>query len=118
MDQATQERARRQDGGPALHHSAFGKNNTPDSAALKLEIERIALDDIQVVDRLDLCLHRQPIELSIGLGARAADGRTFSAIEQAELNTGSVSDATHEAVHGINLANEMALAKPTNRRIA
>jgi hypothetical protein len=44
--------------------------------------------------------------------------RSLATIQQAELNAGSIRDPAHQAVHGIDLTNQMALAEPANRRIA
>ena len=66
----------------------------------------------------DRRLHRLAIELAIGLGARALHGRTLRAIEQAELDAGLVGDPAHQAVERVDLADQMALAEPADRRIA
>src|SRR5208282_3354491 len=50
--------------------------------------------------------------------ARATHGRTLAAIEQAELNAGGVRYAAHEAVESVDLAYQVPLAEPANRRIA
>ena len=44
--------------------------------------------------------------------------RAFSAIEQAELDSGAVGDPAHHPIHRVDLTHQVALAKPTNRRIA
>ena len=77
-----------------------------------------ALDDLEIGRRGDRRLHRRAIELAVGLSARAAHGRAFGAIEQPKLDSGGVGDAAHEAVERIDLADELPLAQPADRRIA
>ena len=43
---------------------------------------------------------------------------TLGAVEQAELDAGGVGDAAHQAVEGIDLAHEVALAEAADGRIA
>ena len=63
-------------------------------------------------------LHRRGIELAVGLGARTPHRRTLAAIEHAKLNAGGIGDPAHQPVQRIDLADQMALAEPTDRRIA
>ena len=39
-------------------------------------------------------------------------------VEQAELNAGGIRHPPHQPVHGVDLADEMAFAKPADRRVA
>ena len=66
----------------------------------------------------DRGLHGRGIELAVGLGARPAHRRTLAAIEHAELDAGGIGDPAHQAVQRIDLADQMALAEPADRRIA
>jgi hypothetical protein len=65
-------------------------------------------------DRLDGLL----VERAVGLGAGALDGRTLAAVQEAELDAGAVGRAAHDAVQRIDLAHQMALAQPADRRVA
>ena len=47
-------------------------------------------------------LHGLAVELAIGLGARAADGRALALIQHPELNAGAVDGPTHDPVHCID----------------
>src|SRR5262249_55518759 len=58
------------------------------------------------------------IELSIGLRARASDGRSLAAIEQPELDASAIRSAPHNAVKRIDLADKMALGQAANSRVA
>ena len=61
-------------------------------------------------------LHGLAIELAIGLRARAAHGRALAQVEHAELDAGAVDGAAHDAVERIDLAHQVALAQPADRR--
>ena len=58
------------------------------------------------------------VELAVGLGAGALHRRAFAPVQHAELDAGQVGDPTHQAVEGIDLADQMPLAEPANGRIA
>ena len=77
-----------------------------------------ALDHLQVGGGANGRLHRLAVELAVGLGARALHGGTLGAVEQPELNAGGVGDAAHQAVEGIDLAHQVALAEAADGRIA
>jgi hypothetical protein len=62
-------------------------------------------------------LHSLAIELAVGLGARAAHGRAFAAIEHSELYTGAIRSSTHQTIEGVYLSNQLTLTQPTNGRI-
>src|SRR4029077_16606667 len=58
------------------------------------------------------------IKLAVSLGARSADGWTFAAVEQPKLDAGAIRRTANDAVERIDLADEMALGKAANRRVA
>ena len=58
------------------------------------------------------------VELAVGLGARTAHRRALAAVEQPELDAGRIGRPAHHAVQRIDLAHQMALAEPADRRIA
>ena len=78
----------------------------------------LALDHGEISRLANRALHRGCVELPVGLGARSADRRTLAPIEHAELDSALVGDPTHQAVERIDLADQMALAEPADRRIA
>jgi hypothetical protein len=73
---------------------------------------------IPVTRRQDRGLHGLAVELAVGLGPRTLHGRALGAIEQAELDAGRIRHPPHQAVERIDLAHQMALAEPTDGRIA
>ena len=63
-------------------------------------------------------LHRLAIELAIGLGARTAHRRTLGLVQHAELDAAAINRPRHDAVERIDLAHQMTLAQPADRRVA
>ena len=88
----------------------------------------LALLDDQVLDRgfdhleirrgADRCLHGLAVKLAVGLGAGALHRGAFAPVQHAELDAGGVSHPAHQAVEGVDLADQMPLAEPANGRIA
>ena len=58
------------------------------------------------------------VELAVRLGARTPHRRALAAIQHPELDAALVGDPAHQAVQRIDLADQMALAEPADRRIA
>jgi hypothetical protein len=46
------------------------------------------------------------------------NGRTFRAVEQSELNSSLIGDASHQTIESIDLPNEMTFAEAADCRIA
>ena len=76
------------------------------------------LDHLEVGRRPDRRLHGGPVELAVGLGARALHRRPLGAVEQAELDAGRIGHPPHQPVQRIDLAHQMALAEPADGRVA
>src|SRR3546814_995024 len=58
------------------------------------------------------------MEPAVGLRARPLHRRTLAPVEQAIMDTGGVGGAAHDPVQRIDLAHQMALAQPADRRVA
>ena len=58
------------------------------------------------------------VELAIGLRARALDGGTLGAVQQAELDAGGIRHPAHQAIQRIDLAHQVTLAEPADGRVA
>jgi hypothetical protein len=54
------------------------------------------------------------IELSVGLGARAAYSRAFSTIEDTELDPAEIGDSGHQTIQSVDFPDQMAFSKPAN----
>ena len=73
---------------------------------------------VRPVLRLEQAEHRLAVERAVGLRARALHGRALAAVQHAELDAAEVGGAAHHAVERVDLAHQMALAEPADRRIA
>jgi hypothetical protein len=51
------------------------------------------------------------------LGPWTAHSGAFSAIQDAKLNAAKVGNSTHQAIQGVDFADQMALSEPANRGI-
>ncbi len=104
---------------PAADLAAVAEHDAADAAGpIERQILGGALNDRETVDLGQQCRHRRAVELAVGLGARAAHRRPLAAVEQAELDAGAVDGAAHHAVERVDLAHQMALGQPADRRVA
>ena len=93
-------------------------DNSADSPAFDEQVLGLALDDLEIGGVADGSLHGLPIQLSVGLSARALNRRPLGAVQQPELNAGGIGHSAHQAVQGIDLADEMAFSEPSDGRVA
>ena len=119
MDQAAQERA----GGQ--HHGAGARaRGHPPGARPRPRRPRSTRSStspsitVRFGGLADRALHRRGVELAVGLRARPAHRRALAAVEHAKLDAAAVGDAAHQPVERVDLAHQMALAEPADRRIA
>ena len=117
MDEAAQKGAGGQHHGAGAELAAIRQPHAG-HAPFAEEVVDLALDDGQIRGLPDRLLHRCGIELAVGLGARTAHRRPLAAIEHAKLDAARIGDAAHQAIERIDLADQMALAEPADRRIA
>jgi hypothetical protein len=75
-------------------------------------------DDVEVTRGMEFGLHGLAIELAVDLGARAAHGGTLGAVQHPKLDAGLVGHAAHDAVQGVDLTDQMALAQAADGRVA
>ena len=119
VNQPAQERACRQhDAAGRDFGTRFGQDSGTRTACIQKDIDNRVAADLEVGLLGQQRLHGLAVELAIGLGARAAHGRPLGKIEGAELDAGAVDGAAHDAVQGIDLAHQMALAQPADGGIA
>ena len=124
MDAAAQERAGGQDHrarrqlGAVVEADAGDPADPADPAPREEEVLDRALAHGEARGGADLRLHGRPVEGAVGLGPRAAHGRPLAAVEDAELDPGAVGDPRHQAVEGVDLAHQVALAEAADGRVA
>ena len=109
MDETAQERARGEHTSASAIGAAVGQPDAGDAVARE-QIVDLAFDHRQVGLPPDRGLHGRGVKLAVGLGARAAHGRTLAAIEEPELDAGGVGHAAHEAVERVDLAHQVPFA--------
>src|SRR5207249_1172188 len=76
------------------------------------------LSDREIVLVLQNVLDGFGVEPTIRLGAWAANGSTLAPIQDPKLNPAAIDGAAHDAVERVDLADQMPLAKPADRRVA
>ncbi len=81
------------------------------------QIVGFRFDDGEIGRFLDRPLHGRRIELAVGLSTGTADGRALAAVQNPELDAALVGDPAHQAVQGVDLPDQMALAEPADRRV-
>src|SRR6056297_1951886 len=118
MDDAAQKGAGGQDHGACRDLAAIREDHAGDRLAVHAKIGSFALDDLEIPAGVQCTQHLFAVDAAVGLGAGTLDSGTRATIEQAELDAGTIGDAPHHPVEGVNLAHEVALAKTADGRIA
>ena len=119
MDQAVEEGAGRQHDPPRRNAPAVAQHEPADMpAGIEQQILGRPLDDVEIRRFGQQFGDGAAIELAVGLRARPAHRRALAAVEDAELDPGAVDRPAHDAVERIDLAHQMPLAEPADRRVA
>ena len=118
MDEAVEESAGGEHHGARADLAAIGSDDAGGIALLDDQVFDRGFDHLEVRGGADRRLHGLAVELAVGLGAGALHRRAFAPVQHAELDAGRVGDPAHQAVEGIDLADQMPLAEPANGRIA
>ncbi len=118
MDKAIEEGAGGEHHGAAGEEAPIGQAKAAHASPVPDEIIGLAFDDGKIGLGIERGLHGAGIELAIGLGPRPPHRRPLAPVQHAELNAALIGHPAHQAVQGIDLAHQMPLAQPTDRRIA
>ncbi len=118
MDEPAQEGAGGEHHGAGAEAAAVSGYDSVNPIAVDDQVLDRRLDHFEIWRGADGRLHRLAVELAVGLGARALNGRAFAPVEHAELDAGGIGDPAHQAVQRVDLAHQMALAEAANGRIA
>ena len=118
VDQAVQKRAGRDDERRARVRVAVLDREPGDAAVLDENPAGPADQPLDVRLGLERRADPRAVDLLVRLRARRPDRRPAAAIEQLELNAGRVDRAAHQAAERVDLADEMALRRAADRRIA
>ena len=117
-DAALQVHARAQDRRPAGVAEALRRKYAGDAAIFGLEVHGLALDDGQVRLGFQGGLHALVVAALVHLSAQGVDGGALARVQHAHLDQGIVGSEAHLAAHGVQFANEMALAGAADGRVA
>ena len=119
VDQATQKSAGGQDDGSCCDLFALGRDDSCNTRfSIETKVSDFGLADFQVrlvgQDRLN----GLKIEFAVGLCPGAADGRAFPTVEQTKLDAGTIDRTTHDAVQGVDLADQVSFTQSADGRVA
>ncbi len=118
VDQPAQKRPGGEHDRAGAERPPVGQRHATDATIDDRQIVDLPLDHRETGSLPDGLLHRGRIECPIGLGPRSAHRRTLAAVEHTKLDAAPVRDAAHEPVERIDLADQVALSEPADRRIA
>ncbi len=118
MDLAAQEGSGGEDHGPRPDALFCGGLDTATAALRDEELSRLACADLETGLLREKVANGPSVEPPVGLGPRPARRRALAGREHAELDAGGVDRAPHEPVERVDLADELAPAEPTDRRVA
>ncbi|GGD21499.1 hypothetical protein GCM10011358_02460 [Sinisalibacter lacisalsi] len=118
MNDAAQESSGGQDNRASLQVGAVRQPYAIDRVAGHQQFHHLALDEIQQICRRDLFGHRGTIKPAIRLRPRSLHRWPLAAVQQSKLDPRAIGYAAHDAVERVDLADEMALPKSTNRGVA
>jgi hypothetical protein len=118
VNEAAQKSASRKHYSAAGNLTAVGEFHSANAAISDDEIIGFGFNDRDIQRFPNRGLHGRRIELAIGLGAWATNGRAFATVENAELDAAFIGHLTHEAVQSVDFSDQMAFAEAADGRIA
>src|SRR5579859_4038483 len=113
-----EESARREHDRPCGDPVAIGEDHAGDLTLGEEEFDDFACADAQRVVCGEAALNRGAEKSAVSLHARPMDGRALARIEHAIVDCGIVAGGGDQALEHVDLADEVALADPADRRIA
>ena len=118
MNEAFEKRPGGQHYGTSAQSLAIRSQNARRSPVREDQVLGSTFADFQICGGFQGKHHRLAIKLAIGLRARPAHRRALALVEHAKLDAGSIGNAAHKPISGVDLAHQMALTDPANGRIA
>ena len=118
MNPSGQERAGGEHNRTGTEPDAGLGDDAGDARAVEDQIRGGLLKDLQMRLILDEGAHRSPVQRAIRLAAGSAHRRPLAAVENAELDAGTVGSLRHDAAEGIDFLDQMALAYAADGRVA
>jgi hypothetical protein len=118
VDQAAQERPRRDDDGAGAIRDAGRILHADDATLLDDEARGEPLPHLEVRDVLHRVFHRRAVAGAVALRAGRAHGRTARGVQRLELDRRAIRDGAHGAAERVDLANEVSLRGAADGGIA
>ena len=118
VHEAVQKRARRDDERAARDPPAVLEREAADAPVLDQHPAGASEHPGDVRLRGERVAHPCAVSMLVRLRARRPHRRAAAAVEQLELNAGRVDRQAHQAAERVDLADEVALRRPADRRIA
>ena len=126
VDDAAQEGARREHHPPRAQRLAARQLHAADAVGaaaggrrfLDEQVLDRALVDGEAVDAEHRRQRRLAVQVAVRLRARPLDRRTLPPVEHPEVDAGAVDQPAHQPVERVDLADEVPLADPADRRVA
>src|SRR5262249_1796155 len=112
MNKAAQKCAGREHDRAGPNLGAVRRLDAGNPAVLENQVVGFGLDDLEVWDSADRGLHRSCVKLAVGLRAWASHSRSFAAVQDPELDSAEIRDASHPAGRGIDFPDPPTLAQP------
>ncbi len=106
------------DGGAASQDAAVCKDNPRQTTGPDAEIDDLTLVRRESGLSQDPPVHASLVKEAIDLGPARTYGKTLAGVQVLELDGGGIGTERHLSAQGVQLADEVALALPTNRWIA
>jgi hypothetical protein len=118
MDQSAKEGSCGEDHRTAGHPLSIRQKNSGYPAFRNIEVVNLPFDDIEIRLLPQLSLNGQPVEFAIRLRSGAPHCGSLAPVEHAILDAGLIGHPAHQAIESIDLPDDLALAKASNRRVA
>ncbi len=118
MDKAAQKSAGRENDGAGRKIPPVSELDPGNAALRNHDVIHLTFDYGEIFGFANGALYRVRIQFPVRLCARAAHCRTFTAVQHPELNAAQIRGAAHQAIQGIDFADQMSLAQAADRRIA
>ncbi len=115
---AAEERARREHDVRRAQHAAVRKHHAAHRAVHHDEIVRHRAHDSEPALRGDRRRRDAHVGRLVGERAQRAHGRALRFVQEARVQRHAIRHAPHRAAEGVDLAHELALRAPSDRRVA
>jgi hypothetical protein len=118
VDDASQERTRRQNDRPGFYGITVPQNHSDHTVASHQEVHDLTFEHHQIRSLAKLSLDRCPVERAVGLHARTLGSRPLPTVQKAELDSGDIGRSAHNSIERVDLAHDVTFAQTADCRVA